>query len=59
MDPILTDSDIAHLSEVLAARLSDPDDDGGPEVVMCSLGYVELWRDGEVVYGGCVVATVE
>ena len=51
----LTEEDIEWLEECLSARLEDEDDDGGPEDVMTSLGYVELWRDGDVVQYGTVI----
>jgi hypothetical protein len=46
---------IAWLEECLSARLADPEDEGGPEDVMTNLGYVQLWRDGEIVFGGLVI----
>ena len=55
----LTEEDIEWLEECLASRLEDEDDDGGPEDVMTSLGYVELWRDGEIVYNGTVIYKLE
>ena len=55
----LTEDDIEWLEECLSARLEDEDDDGGPEDVMTSLGYVELWRDGEIVYNGTVIYKLE
>ena len=51
----LTGEDIEWLEECLASRLEDEEDDGGPEDVMTSLGYVELWRDGDVVQYGTVI----
>ena len=55
----LTEEDIEWLEECLASRLEDEDDDGGPEDVMTSLGYVELWRDGDVVQYGTVIYKLE
>ena len=46
----LTADDIEHLRECwLAAREDDALADG-PEPVMTSLGYVDLWSDGEVTF---------
>lgn len=50
---------IAWLAERLAERLADPEDEGGPEDVMTSLGYVQLWRDGDVVQHGTVIYKLE
>jgi hypothetical protein len=50
---------IAWLAERLAERLADPEDEGGPEDVMTNLGYVQLWRDGEIVFGGLVIFKLE
>ena len=36
-------------------RLRLEHDEGGPEVVTTSIGYVELWLDGEVVANGRVI----
>ena len=55
----LTEDDIEWLEECLASRLDDEDDDGGPEDVMTSLGYVQLWRDGDVVQHGTVIYKLE
>lgn len=59
----LTEDDIEWLEECLSARLEDEEDeeedDGGPEDVMTSLGYVELWRDGDVVQHGTVIYKLE
>ena len=51
----LASHSITWLEERLAARLADPEDEGGPEDVMTNLGYVELWRDGDVVQYGTVI----
>ena len=50
---------MTHLLECLERRKEDnarqeddPEyDEGGPEDVMTSLGYVSLWIDGEVTWG--------
>jgi hypothetical protein len=55
----LNEDDIEWLGECLASRLDDEEDDGGPEDVMTSLGYVELWRDGDVVQHGTVIYKLE
>lgn len=46
----LTKSDIEHLREELNAMRSDDDLADGPEPVMTSIGYVDLWSDGEVTF---------
>jgi hypothetical protein len=55
----LTGADIVRLGECLASRLEDDEDDGGPEDVMTSLGYVQLWCDGDVVQHGTVIYKLE
>lgn len=37
----------------------DVDGDGGPDIVMTSQGYAELWPDGDLVQYGRVVGNVE
>ncbi len=59
MSTDLTTEDLAHLANALRARLEDEEDEGGPEPVMTSLGYVDLWRDGEIMSFGRVIATIE
>lgn len=63
----LTLADVKHLETEMVRRIennmrepTDPDyDEGGPEPVMTSLGYVDLWIDGEVVQNGQVIFTLE
>lgn len=65
----LTRADIESLTEDWSRRKLDnardynygdeEDEDDGPEVCMTSLGYVELWLDGEIVSGGVVLTTLE
>lgn len=62
----LTAEDIAHLETEVARRRednmrdpSDPEyDEGGPEPVMTSLGYVDIWVDGDVICNGTTIYTV-
>lgn len=64
---VLSRADVAHLTGELRRRLEDnmresddPDyDEGGPEPVMTSLGYVDLWMDGEVIRDGLVIYTLD
>ena len=58
-NPTLTAEDIRHLSERLAARLADPEDEGGPEDVMTSIGYVGLWKDGDITVNGRFLPSYE
>lgn len=46
----LTPEDIESLGEEYRDMLLDEErmSEGGPDVVMTSFGYVELWTDGEV-----------
>lgn len=53
-----TDRDVELAREILSARESDPDDDGGPETAMFSWGYGDVWLDGEVSAYGVVVFNV-
>lgn len=39
-------------------RLRDDEEADGPQVECTSIGYVELWRDGDVVAFGQVIANV-
>ena len=55
---MLTASDIEWCRQVCRELQNDPDTDG-PEVVMTSLGYAEVWSDGDIVFNGRVIATVE
>ena len=63
----LTAEDIAHLEAEVARRRednmrdpSDPEyDKGGPEPVMTSLGYVDIWVDGDVICNGTTIHTIE
>lgn len=65
--PTLTDADLTHLSRELSRRqedhAQDPGsphyDEGGPEPVMTSIGYVDLWIDGDVIANGALLATVD
>lgn len=60
---VLSRADVAHLTGELRRRLEDnmrdtgdeEYDEGGSEPVMTSLGYVDLWMDGEVVSDGLVI----
>ena len=61
----LTTEDMQHLrKELRELRLWWGGDEGeldrieGPEVVMTSIGYVNLWSDGEVDFHGTTIATV-
>lgn len=56
---VLSRADVACLTGELRRRLEDEEDDGGPECVMTSLGYVDLWRDGEVIRDGLVIHTLD
>lgn len=56
--PMLTAADEEHLEAILARRLADPEDEGGPEEAMTSIGYVEIWKDGDVIYHGERIAVV-
>jgi hypothetical protein len=55
---MLTASDIEWCRQVCLELQNDPDTDG-PEVVMTSLGYAEVWPDGDIVFNGRVLTTVE
>lgn len=65
--PKLTSDDLEHLSQALARRIEDNQrdeadedyDEGGPEVVVTSIGYVDLWLDGEVTAGGTLLAKLD
>lgn len=48
----LTPEDIEHLREEYRTMLLDEErvSEGGPDVVMASLGYVNLWTDGVVTF---------
>ena len=52
---LLTPGDIKHCREVWMDLAEDED---GPEVVMTSIGYVEVWNDGEVVSFGETLTTI-
>ena len=61
----LTTEDMQHLrNELRELRLWAGEDESedsplnGPEVVMTSIGYVNLWSDGEVDFHGTTIATV-
>jgi hypothetical protein len=54
----LTEDDIAHLTEECERRNGDAEDEGGPEPVMTSIGYVDLWKDGDVITNGVTIANV-
>ena len=68
MDYTLTAADLDTLSLALVRRRhdhedrepSDPDyDEGGPEPVMTSIGYVDLWLDGDVIAYGATIANLD
>lgn len=46
----LNKSDIDHLRECWIATREDDDLADGPEPVMTSVGYVDLWSDGAVTF---------
>jgi len=48
----LTADDIEHLRECWFVAREDDTLDDGPEPVMTSVGYVDLWSDGEVTAHG-------
>tara|TARA_Y100000592_G_C5463468_1_gene315304 strand:- start:52 stop:243 length:192 start_codon:yes stop_codon:yes gene_type:complete len=57
----LTDEDVKWCRKVcreLFSQLSQGGD-SGPEVVMTSLGYVECWADGSVVFFGKTIAQID
>jgi hypothetical protein len=57
----LTPEDIAHLRSQHAESFPDgieTEDADGPEDVMCSLGYVALWPDGDVIANGITLTNV-
>lgn len=61
----LTTEDMEHLRKELRELLlwRGGDEGGldcidGPDVVMTSIGYVNLWSDGEVDFHGTIIATV-
>ena len=63
---VLTERDIEWLREHLARRIEnherctdDPEyDEGGPEPVMTSIGYVDLWIDGDACAHGAILANI-
>jgi hypothetical protein len=55
----LTDDDKQHLHEEYQYMLADEEDYDGPETVMVSCGYVDLWIDGDVVAHGRTIWNVE
>lgn len=57
----LNDQDMQWLKQCYEAALADEDIDEPfeSEVIMTSIGYVELWYDGDVVAFGEVIANVE
>ena len=65
--PTLTAHDYAHLDATITRRRadnardpSDPDyDEGGPEDVMTSIGYVQVWIDGYVVQNGEIIESID
>jgi hypothetical protein len=62
MNEQLTPHDIAHLrqvydDEVLPAILDETYD--GPAIAMTSVGYVNVWSDGEVTSFGGVIHTLD
>ena len=62
----LTDEDLSWLRQNHDEMMEPPDDHDenepywpdGPDVVMTSIGYVELWADGDVVSGGVRIANI-
>jgi hypothetical protein len=50
--------DIEHARATWAALNEDPDNYDGPETIMLSIGYADVWLDGDVVAFGKVVANV-
>ncbi len=55
---MLTDEDLSHCAEVWRELIGDAGNYDGPEVVMTSTGYVQVWLDGEVTANGDVVGVV-
>jgi hypothetical protein len=53
----LSDADIRDLTKEWEAM--DPDSYDGPEVVMTSIGLVDLWLDGEITGYGRIIYTLE
>lgn len=49
-----TASDVANARRTLLDRMADETDDGGPEPIMTSRGYADVWIDGEVTIHGSV-----
>lgn len=58
--PILTERDIEHCREVAEelARGMNPAGGDSSELVMTSIGYVDVWYDGDVVFNGIIIANV-
>lgn len=46
-----TQSDIEHATETYNEICSDPESYDGPEIIMTSRGYAQVWSDGEVTSG--------
>ena len=65
-DGPLTPDDIAHLRSVWSKRVDDNAreptdedyDEGGPETVSTSIGYVDVWLDGDVTSHGATITNV-
>lgn len=55
----LTKRDIDHLRECWASAREDDDLADGPEPVMTSIGYVDLWSDGEVTFSPVSLGTFD
>lgn len=55
----LNSRDIKHLRECWLAAREDDSLPDGPEVEMTSLGYVELWSDGEVTAHGQLLGSFD
>jgi len=54
----LTSRDIRSCLAHNKRRVKEGKDDGGPDVVMTSKGYVELWPDGDVVFHGAIICNI-
>lgn len=57
----LTERDLEHLMDEYEEMLTDPErmEEGGYDDVMTSIGYVQLWTDGEVVANGQLIVVLE
>ena len=58
MDHTLTDHDTEHARATWAELNENPDEYDGPETIMLSFGYADVYLDGDVVAFGKVVANV-